>query len=128
MLNSPARTRSWWGVTVSLLATIALAVAMVSVPTPAQAQAQVAGSTLRYSSDLGEQGGDVKLGLPGSTGALSQATTLNWFTGTSGGETVGFWVYCVEGRVGPSNLDGGVWEGTVSDLSLIHISEPTRRS
>ena len=41
VLDSPARTKSCWGVFVSLLASIALAVAMVSVPTSARAQSAV---------------------------------------------------------------------------------------
>lgn len=124
MSDSPARTKSWWGVFISLLATIALVLSGLTSPF---AQAQNVGAQLQYNPDRGEGGAHVDLDIPGFTGDPNQATTLNWFTGTVNGQNVGYWVYCVEGRRGPTPSDGSwIWRGTVSDWdSYGSRSEPT---
>ncbi|MCG7237057.1 Cys-Gln thioester bond-forming surface protein, partial [Corynebacterium sp. ACRQP] len=77
MLDSPARTKSWWGVFVSLLASVALAVAVVAVPTPAQAQGQPSGGneptkTLEFHQAFGHTYNAV-----GSDGLPRPITSVN---------------------------------------------------
>lgn len=93
VLDSPARTKSWWGVFVSLLASIALAVAMVSVPTSARAQSAV---------DLQQSG--VALGDNLPTGyRLEQVGTDHPYYSAVIWINIGgkkYAAYCIEGKVG----------------------------
>ena len=115
VLNSPARTRSWWGVFVSLLASIALAVAMVAVPTPAEAQTNGVGAS---GTSIDTVGGGYPVETDSPYGATKRVTEIIHVR--IGG--VDYRGYCIEASSG--SLEKYV-EGTVVDwdgyLSLIHI-------
>ena len=99
---------------VSLLASIALVLSLLTSPF---AHAQHVGAQLEYDS-FGGEGSDSKptLTLPEGTTLDNQSATLNRFSGTINGQNVRYWVYCVEGRVGPTpSVNNWVWKGTVSD-------------
>ena len=94
MLNSPARTRSWWGVFVSLFASIALAIAMVAVPAP-KAEAQ---SSVTQPVDGVARGNNGPTGYP-----LIQVGDPNSFTSAVIWINIGgkeYAAYCIEGKLG----------------------------
>ena len=89
MSDSPVRTKSWWGVFVSLLASIALAVAMVAVPTPAQAQDSLSGVA---------RGNNLPTGYP-----ITKVGDPNRYTSAVIWIKIGdeeYAAYCIEGKLG----------------------------
>lgn len=106
-----SKSRSWWGVFVSLLASIALAIAMIAVPAPkAEAQAVGLGDQVRVT---GASPGTVSIKYPGSDTFTSQA--VHDFRFESGGKT--YYAYCIEALVtvdgqvgGEDNVLGRLWQ------------------